>query len=86
MDAQFLFIHHASTLENASLCVCKRVHVYVHVSIDQRFITTKINQSSLNNASSAIMEKYAEYASAELEGVGGGMKKHKACSQLSFYV
>lgn len=62
------------------------MQVYVHVSKDQRFITAKINQSSLNNASPAIMEKYAECASAEFEGVGGGMKKHKACSRLSFYV
>lgn len=84
IDAHFLFIHHASTLDNASLCVC--VQVYVHVSIDHGFITAKINQSSLNNASPAIMEKYAEYAAAELEGVGGGMKKHKACSWLSFNV
>lgn len=68
------------------ICVCEFVPVYVHMSIDRRFITAKINQRLLNNASLAIMEKYAEYAWAELEGVGGGMKKHKACSQLSFYV
>ncbi len=67
------------------LCVSKCVQAYVHVSIDQRFITVKINQNSLNNASPAIMKKYAEYASADLEGEGGGMKKHKACTRLSFY-
>lgn len=67
-----LFIMHQHWRMQA--CVFKCVQVYVHVSLDQRFITAKINQSSMNNASPAIMEKYAEYASAELEDVGGGIR------------
>lgn len=55
------------------------------MSKDQRFIAAKINQSLLNNASPAIMEKYAEYASADLGSVGGGMKKHKARSRAPMY-
>lgn len=69
-----------SSCINTGECEFVCTQVYVHVSTDQRFITAKINQSSLNNASPAIMEKYAECASAKLEG---GMKKHEACSRLS---
>lgn len=54
------------------LCVGACALFVVLASIEQRFITAKINQSSLNNVSPAILEKYAEYTSAELKGVGGG--------------
>lgn len=81
MDAQFLFIHHASTLKKErGKFVC--VPFVLRISIDQRFIIAKINLSSLNNASPAIMEKYAEYVSAELKGVEVGMKSVKLALDL----
>lgn len=55
----------------------------LHIPIDQRFIIAKINLSSLNNASPAIMEKYAEYVSAELKGVEVGMKSVKLALDLA---
>lgn len=55
----------------------------LHISIDQRFIIAKINLSSLNNASPAIMEKYAEYVSAELKGVEVGMRSVKLALDLA---
>lgn len=55
----------------------------LHISINQRFIIAKINLSSLNNASPAIMEKYAEYVSAELKGVEVGMRSVKLALDLA---
>lgn len=87
MDAHFFFVHRASThtqkKNKSGKFGC--VPFVFHISIDQRFITAKINQSSLNNASPAIVEKDAEYVSAELK-CGSGYEKCKAGSRLSFYV
>lgn len=55
--------------------------LYVHISKDEEFISTKINQNLLNNASPATVQKiYAECASAQLKSKVV-LKQQKGCSQ-----
>lgn len=69
MDALFFFIHHTSTLENASLCVCKHVHVYVCMSIDQRFMQPRSTRTHEIIHDLLSWKNMLSYTPTEVEGV-----------------